>query len=68
MFVGPGFVSTSLGLADHCDSSTACKLCSLEQGSSLTSLETYAQMISDWNKGLNIKIPKKGDLQNCDKW
>ena len=22
----------------------------------------------DWNKGLIVKIPKKGDLQNCDNW
>ena len=21
-----------------------------------------------WNKGLIVKIPKKGDLQNCDNW
>ena len=22
----------------------------------------------DWNKGLIVKLPKKGNLQNCDNW
>ena len=29
---------------------------------------TTNEIPRDWNKGLIIKIPKKGDLQNCDNW
>ena len=29
---------------------------------------TANEIPRDWNKGLIVKIPKKGDLQNCDNW
>ena len=29
---------------------------------------TTNEIPRDWNKGLIVKIPKKGDLQNCDNW
>ena len=29
---------------------------------------TANEIPRDWDKGLIIKIPKKGDLQNCDNW
>ena len=29
---------------------------------------TTNEITRDWNKGLIVKIPKKGDLQNCDNW
>ena len=29
---------------------------------------TTNEIPRDWNKGVIIKIPKKGDLQNCDNW
>ena len=29
---------------------------------------TANEIPRDWNMGLIVKIPKKGDLQNCDNW
>ena len=29
---------------------------------------TSNEIPRDWNKGLIVKIQKKGDLQNCDNW
>ena len=29
---------------------------------------TYYVIPNDWNKGLIVKLPKKGDLQHCDNW
>ena len=29
---------------------------------------TVNEIPRDWNKGLIVKIPKKGDRQNCDNW
>ena len=29
---------------------------------------TANEIPRDWNKGLIVKIPKKGDLQNCENW
>ena len=34
----------------------------------LSDIWTTNEIHRDWNKGLIIKIPKKGDLQNCDNW
>ena len=31
-------------------------------------IRTTNEIPRDWNKGLIVKIPKKGDLQNCDNW
>ena len=39
-------------------------------GNIFTGLDIWTanEIPRDWNKGLIIKIPKKGDLQNCDNW
>ncbi len=33
-----------------------------------TTIWTTNTIPTDWSKGLIVKLPKKGDLQNCDNW